>query len=106
MYSIMFMQGYTQQDTQDLQELLHTMQVPLQNHASTSQQEPQVDADEGSSWGKGVAIEESEGHREVEVAFETFESDSSAEIEIERRRPRTEEDLDPSYVPEDAPPQK
>ena len=73
---------------------------------TTSQQEPHVDAAEGSSRGKGVAIEESEGHREVEVAYETSESESSAEVEIERRRPRSEEENDPTYVPEDAPPPK
>jgi len=95
--------GYTQQDNQDLNELLETMEVPLQTSASTSQQEPRVGAGEGSSRGKGIAIEESEGLRNVEVAYETEESDSSAEMEIERRRPRTEEQDDPTYVPEDAP---
>jgi hypothetical protein len=98
--------GYTQQDNQDLNELLETMEVPLQTSASTSQQEPRVGAGEGSSRGKGIATEESEALRNVELAYETDDSDSSVEIEIERRRPRTEEQDDPTYVLEDAPSSK
>ena len=86
--------------------MLRSLDTPLQTPASTSQQEPRVGAGEGSSRAKGIATEESEALRNVELAYETDDSDSSVEIEIERRRPRTEEQDDPTYVPEDVPPSK